>query len=1453
MLEGDKVQLIKRLNMVLVEVDKLNQEKGELLTQLHQERLRNEELEKNKRLSGPSKGERQLQKELLLEKDEVTRLRSIVNHLELEKAELRKRLGDLESEATHVYRENEKMVGQLHNVDHQANALNQDNRSLQDRMRGMSSQLGEYETEHANLLKERAIMRENLVQMESEKNEMINRFEDQTIKLDNFQVAVVNEKENLVWLHNRHTRLVSSRSIFLHLENFIHKRLVAGVGKMKHFQNFRVGKSKSTYRLWRVMNRYCNNKTSTAFKAWAQRLDWRTTANSRDQMANMYNKFTTKSRFFSEWRTIFTNVTRIRNRRELALRTIYKIFNYSNEGSLRSRFSIWSNKTTFFNTREVTLGGLIVAKYNQTLRRAVALYKRGVERLKVEQCQEDLCTELASLHFKHAVFSSLKNITFREHVRKVTTNLNEENEEQVYQLTVNHEMQQQVAHKQLQKSQTSRMVRMLTTKDLLRAWNTWKDENREWNQLQAWANKFKADSKANTWNWVERTFNAWKQYKTKVNFLTTKGELEIERPRRQELEMGLSREEKAHVRSQQKAACRAVTNMQGSKLRSYFLKWHEVMFYFSQNRVRVKNLISNHYKGKLKIATMKWRHNVYNDNIEKLCDANSTKQNENEGLVEHIGTLEADLCMERDHRARVKSRKVMRGMNRFHRWMKKVTLHKWAKNALSQANKIAAAIRICAEIKQRVMYNSVNKLIANMWDSKRKQGQRFRLVKFVMAGNKNMLMYLYEEWKHFVKCRKVFRNRIDAYQRAYKSFVYNRAWNKWIIKGVDASKIKELQDNIITLEVQNDGLNTNLVRHSRDLARMVKDKKQADKKLSARVRMRIANCFQRLMTENQERTFRIWRKNTLLCGRQSRYMSRMQLLWNIQISRKAIRTWMQNTFKTVHAEAQEAISGHIHDKKEMRREQQAQKESFEREIEMRDEEITNNYTKIGIQNKRLAHMLQKSVNTNLSDYSITRAQYCLRGWINRHRATKTAMKRLSQVGLHSVFKFSWSAIKEASRNDFKYNSIRAILMSAFKRYARRGLKNLFYEWKRTAVKRTNNLYEGEILTTSNNLQSSMDHNRTVQRRCQLKAFNTCQRWQKGKIFNAWIAVNKQIKRIQYARAAAENTLGTMRLRSGLGALLKEKAHRQQKNHKHSIAEVTYCRSIMRSAMNSWHFIKERNKYMQGILGMQDNRYVLVSLTTAFNYIKTMANVNTVNSNRIAEFRTSNFAKSFARLPVLMKRKFFTIWKDQGTLKVISLHRKRDMILHALHGKLRAAYALWKENCLVGDYLRDAETAGPIAQQCNALKNRVQIYESLIKKEGIDPKYVEHYVLEHETLKEAQQRKAVSRLQYNAKQTTTKVDTSQVLPRAFLSWKQFLLKKKRVKRSAIRMWSRMRRPGVYKAFRTWRNGLALVSNTLAPLTRQEIMGVVAKMDRDSKTLEGMVENAHGQIKYLQSYS
>ena len=54
--------------------------------------------------------------------------------------------------------------------------------------------------------------------------------------------------------------------------------------------------------------------------------------------------------------------------------------------------------------------------------------------------------------------------------------------------------------------------------------------------------KFRRDAAENSWGWVERTFNAWRHYKTKAKFEAAATELGIEKPKRIEMEMGLSRE-----------------------------------------------------------------------------------------------------------------------------------------------------------------------------------------------------------------------------------------------------------------------------------------------------------------------------------------------------------------------------------------------------------------------------------------------------------------------------------------------------------------------------------------------------------------------------------------------------------------------------------------------------------------------------------------------------------------------------------------------------------------------------------------------------------------------------------------------------------------------------------------------------------------------------------------------
>jgi hypothetical protein len=120
---------------------------------------------------------------------------------------------------------------------------------------------------------------------------------------------------------------------------------------MKRFHVFVGGKSRATHRLWHVFGRYSGGRTGEYFRRWAARLDWRGVANSRASLAQRYSDQNLKSRMFAEWRLAFTNLIRIRARRDLCLRTLWKLMSRSNEGMARARFTLWYNRVFFFNTQ----------------------------------------------------------------------------------------------------------------------------------------------------------------------------------------------------------------------------------------------------------------------------------------------------------------------------------------------------------------------------------------------------------------------------------------------------------------------------------------------------------------------------------------------------------------------------------------------------------------------------------------------------------------------------------------------------------------------------------------------------------------------------------------------------------------------------------------------------------------------------------------------------------------------------------------------------------------------------------------------------------------------------------------------------------------------------------------------------------------------------------------------
>ena len=323
MIDSEKVQLVKRLNMILVEVDKLNSEKSDLLTQLHQERLKVEELERKLRHGGTIKTgfDRSIQNELIIEKEEVSRLRSRVNHLEIERNELLHRCKLSEDSADNATRTQDNLVDnqrrteeQAIALEQQAHALQQDNQSLGEQVRRLTLELSQFQSERIQILEERDVLRQNLRVVDEERADAIHKASEEAVRSDNLVVSTHSEKENLLWLHSRHSRLISSRSLFLNIEKITNRRLNFAIGSIGRFRRFRDSRYVNTRKLWHILNRYSTSRERTMFRRWASRLDWRGTQHSRIQLATAHSKFVTKTKLFNEWRTMFLKKTNIRSK-----------------------------------------------------------------------------------------------------------------------------------------------------------------------------------------------------------------------------------------------------------------------------------------------------------------------------------------------------------------------------------------------------------------------------------------------------------------------------------------------------------------------------------------------------------------------------------------------------------------------------------------------------------------------------------------------------------------------------------------------------------------------------------------------------------------------------------------------------------------------------------------------------------------------------------------------------------------------------------------------------------------------------------------------------------------------------------------------------------------------------------------------------------------------------------
>ena len=1007
-------------------------------------------------------------------------------------------------------------------------------------------------------------------------------------------------------------------------------------------------------------------------------------------------------------------------------------------------------------------------------------------------------------------------------------------------------------HKYTKQQQVARLIRHWRSRDLSGCFNRWLKEVRDFRRLQYWARKFRSDSNTTTIVWAERCLAAWKYFHQSAKINSLSGELNVERPRRQQLEANLHLEMKEHARLRHKGACRAAAKWFGGQLKNAIDKWQEVTYHFRITAPRVKNMILIQFHKRLKHGFSNWRSNTLGDKNDELFHNNTMKQAEIESHLDTIDRLEKDRKNRKRSQHGYKMKRMHRTAYLYHKLHCKTAIRRWATNALTKAVKESAVDRLEAKLRQRMYYLTMKKIMRAGQQNAKKKANQLRLKNQILSTWRGLQSWTMYEWKEYVRSMKLCRKVMQTMVKRTQNYQLSKGFNAWV-QNKDALKLGSANDHIDTLQESNEKLEDNLKRTQEELRVMSEHAAKLTGKLSKKSKQRLINAAQRMYNGGLTKGFYTWKDSTKLNFSQGRKMSRMQLLWNKQMGRRAFRTWMRFAAKAYRNETETTITNHVMDKKMMRRETANVKSGLEQEVAMRDDLINTNYNQMQELTKRLNFMMVKNTATTNSQFSENKAYYCFKLWAARYRKMKASLARIMNITTRSTYKSCIYRIKDTAQSNKCYNSVKTQLVNAFKNYQRRELGNLFITWNRNAIKTTKIIQLETISARDEQIQDLNTLHQNIKHNTSNRAVFVLEKQTKQKVFNGWVSVNLQLRRINNAKIQAAALIGKLKQKSGLAMMNQERSRIQTKNLKNKVAEENYLKSVTRSAFNDWIFSYKRTVFSQEVFKKVQREYYLQSVFYSFFALKTKYVSESVSDSHVKSTRGKNFEKALGRLPILILRKRFSKLRSQTADRNYSKSIYKAAICNALHGKLRAAWKLWQEGQLIGDYLRDAETAGPVAVENNLLKDRVAILSDLIATEGIDPHYVENYILEKESLKGAQRRMAVSRLQYNAKNSVTTVDTSNVLPRAFLTWKMWFIKKKRIMRNAKKIWARIRRPGMCKAFNVWKRGLPLVVNTLSSLTRQELFGLVAKMDRDIKNLESLAEQKHVKIKYLQNYS
>lgn len=1450
--DGDRASLIKRINTLLVEVDRLNHEKNQLANSLHEERILSGEMQKKAKNSGKAKNivDRNLQSDLKFEKEENSRLRHLLHQIEIERAELRSKLKDYElSASSSAYEKKELSLKIQQKIDHIL-ILESDNRAFSEKVLFYQNRIADLEKENSNIIHDRSNLCDSISRLEIERSEIIMKLHEQASHNENFQISKNNEIENMKWIQKRHCRLLASRSIGLELEKITFRIYNSVLTKIQDTLSFSTAQYKGTQKIISNLFKYYSRRHKASFDLWRSQLNWTNTQNSRMNLVHYYNDKKIKSKLFADWRNLFLNRLKDKRQRVLCVSIVSKLFKDRIGNSLRNRFAQFKAFCQFERNKNTSVSYLTIRSFMGKIRSAMGKWVRFNEKMKELQSREDLATEFAASLVKARFFSAIKEYVRLKKQSREFLNYKKDQADKIYQISVLNELKRYTQKKHQKDSIVKKMVKRWVKKDLSKSIFTWKNEVKTQKNLEKIEFYLRGVDLSKSRIVKEKLFYAWKNYLTASKLKKVSDELSIEKPLREEYEANYNTilSEKRHLHTIK--AARIFAKCFRGEVYSYFSHWKENTAYFRESKPRIKRMILKEYIFKVGKAFNNWKESVSNMSITNMYNTNKKYAESNSALLQHVDNLEEALSVQISKHQDLSKLTMKRVILRLQNFNLSAYLRTWAQNAFIISNKLSSALVIEKKLLGFIHRKTFSAIKDRAKCIKRKMANRRIIAKRNLMLFRRSIENGFDAWKHYFfmynKAKAIVlkasrRNNYNCRQ------MYLNRWKSCI----KDQREYELNAHSFELASQKDELNKNLLEMTENYKFESQKATKFMKNLKKITKLRLVNSLVKCSQGSRRIFWNRWVSAISLQKEKVSTTSNLLKLWNKNSERRAWRCWILYIKKKYETWSHKEITSMKKHNKAALRTAKEEQEALKAEIANKENTINECQDQIKYEERVKNFLLNRSVKHFSTEYSESRAAFAFKILKKRYLKIKSTTLNLTRLIQSLKKKYALLCIKSESRQNFQINSIRALLSGAFRKYSFRYLRNLFDIWHRNSQKHhSDNLISKIKLDTAKINELNLLH-RNIKKNNARKMLGVLVLKSQNDVFSAWAKAARKQKCIRLASqkfyAVSKGSKARLAVKNWEDFVATSKEDR----HKLHVGMGKYMQKLLSRVFSSWKTLHDTGRYFECVFGGVNKRYYRDSLFTGLSAIKKFATEVGVTNEWRSKAKQASMTKILHTKSKRILSKGFRSWTEFMNLKTNAYSKVRRAILRSLHRKFRTGFDLWLECFLVKKTVENVNKQGTVAIENSMLKDRNEILLKLIEDEGIDQKYVEKYINERENLKAALKRKGISLMRYKAGLVNPN-DTS-IIPRLFLTWKLWVIKRKRITKYAHRMLAYRKKSDLMKAFLTWKRGFPLVVNTISKLPRKELYGLVAKMDRDIKTLEGRLEATNSDLVYMNAYS